>query len=141
MVALTAPRDTRQRSGAVFSRGIAANVTIYKGALVALNAAGFLVPGTVSTTLKADGVAQDTVVGTAVNGEAVVDVERGVFRFSNSAAGDQITRADIGNDCFIVDDDQVARTNGGSTRSIAGRVEDVDAVGVWVRIIGGQVGG
>jgi hypothetical protein len=141
MVALTAERDTVQRSGAVFSRGVAANAQIYAGALVALNAAGFLVPGSASTTLKADGKATETVRGTAVNGEASCQVERGVFRFANSAAADQITRADIGNDCWIVDDDQVARTNGGGTRSVAGRIEDVDAQGVWVRFIGGQVGG
>jgi hypothetical protein len=141
MVALTAERDTVQRSGAVFSRGVAANAVIYAGALVALNASGFLVPGTAATTLKADGKAAETVRGTAVNGEVTCQVERGVFRFANSAAGDAITRADIGNDCFIVDDDQVARTNGSGTRSIAGRIEDVDAQGVWVRFIGGQVGG
>lgn len=141
MAALTAERDTIQRSGAVFNRGVAANAVIYAGALVALNAAGFLVPGSASTTLKADGRATQTVRGTAVNGEVTCDVERGVFRYANSAAGDAITRADIGTDCFIVDDDQVAKTNGGATRSIAGRIEDVDAQGVWVRFIGGQVGG
>jgi hypothetical protein len=141
MTALTAERDTKQRSGAVYTRGIAANAVIFKGALVALNATGFLVPGSASTTLKSDGVAQATITGTAVNGEATVDVERGVFRFNNSAAGDAITRADIGNDCFIVDDDQVAKTNAGATRSVAGRIEDVDAQGVWVRFTGGQLGG
>ena len=141
MVALTAERDTVQRSGAVFSRGVAANAQIYAGALVALNAAGFLVPGSAATGLKADGKAVQTVRGTATNGEVACEVERGVFRYANSAAGDLITRADIGNDCFIVDDDQVARTNGGNTRSVAGRIEDVDALGVWVRFIGGQVGG
>jgi hypothetical protein len=141
MTALTAERDTKQRSGAVFNRGVAASAVIFKGGLVALNAAGFLVPGAAATTLKADGVAQATVTGSAVNGEVTVDVERGVFRFANSAAGDAITRADIGNDCFIVDDDQVAKTNGSSTRSVAGRIEDVDAQGVWVRFLGGQIGG
>ncbi len=141
MTALTAERDTKQRSGAVFSRGVAANAVIFKGGMVALNATGFLVPFSAATTLKADGVAQQTVTGTAVNGEVLCEVERGVFRFANSTAGDAITRADIGLDCFGVDDDQVAKTNGGSTRSIAGRIEDVDAQGVWVRFIGGQVGG
>ncbi len=141
MVALTAERDTKQRSGAVFSRGVAANAVIFKGAMVALNAAGFLVPFSAATTLKADGVAQQTVTGSATNGEVLCEVERGVFRFANSAAGDAITRADIGLDCFGVDDDQVAKTNGGNTRSVAGRIEDVDAQGVWVRFAGGQVGG
>ena len=141
MTALTAERDTKQRAGAVFNRGVAANAVIFKGALVALNAAGFLVPGSTATGLKADGVARETVTGSAVNGEVTCDVERGVFRFANSASADEITRADIGADCFIVDDDQVAKTNGSSTRSVAGRIEDVDALGVWVRFIGGQIGG
>ncbi len=141
MAALTGPRDTKQRSGAAFSRGVAAAAAIQAGAMVALNAAGFLVPFSVSTTLKADGVAQQTVTGTAVNGEVLCEVERGVYRFDNSAAGDLITRADIGTDCYGVDDQTVAKTSGGATRSIAGRIEDVDAQGVWVRFAGGQVGG
>lgn len=141
MVALTAERDTKQRPGTVFNRGVAASVTIYKGAMVALNASGWLVPFTAATGLRADGVAQATVTGTAVAGEVTCEVERGVYRFTNSTAADAITRADIGNDCFGVDDDQVARTNGGNTRSVAGRIEDVDAGGVWVRFTGGQLGG
>ena len=39
---------------------------------------------------------------------------------------------DIGKDCFIVDDQTVAKTNGANTRSRAGKVFDVDADGVWV---------
>lgn len=141
MVALTADRDTKQRSGAVFNRGVAASVQIYKGALVALNAAGYLVPGSAATTLKADGVAQETVKGGASAGDVSCGVERGVFRFANSAAGDAITIADIGNDCFIVNDQTVAKTNGTNTRSVAGKIEDVDSQGVWVRFVGGQLGG
>jgi hypothetical protein len=46
-----------------------------------------------------------------------------------------ITRAEIGDDCYIVDDSTVAKTNpGGNTRSVAGKIVDVDAKGVWVRI-------
>ena len=47
-------------------------------------------------------------------------------------AADAITLADIGKDCFIVDDQTVAKTDGAGTRSRAGRVFDVDADGVWV---------
>ena len=53
-------------------------------------------------------------------------------QFANSAATDAITLADIGKDCFIVDDQTVAKTDGSGTRSRAGRVFDVDADGVWV---------
>ena len=132
MTALTAPRNTVRRTGADRSAGVAANAVIYSGALVCRNAAGFLVPGSTATTLVTLGRAEESVTGTATNGEAICRVSAGVFRWSNSSAGDLITIADIGNDCFIVDDDQVARTNGGNTRSVAGRIVDVDAQGVWV---------
>ena len=52
---------------------------------------------------------------------------------ANSAAADQITAADIGNDCYGVDDQTVAKTNGANTRSVAGKIYDVDAQGVWVK--------
>ena len=39
---------------------------------------------------------------------------------------------DIGSDCYIVDDQTVAKTSGTNTRSVAGKVFDVDADGVWV---------
>jgi hypothetical protein len=121
-----------RRTGADRSVGVAANAVIFGGALVCRNAAGFLVPGSTATTLLALGRAEESVTGTATNGEVVCRVAGGTFRWSNSAAGDLITIADVGNDCFIVDDDQVAKTNGGATRSIAGKIVDVDAQGVWV---------
>lgn len=132
MTALTAPRLTPSRAGTDLNPGVAANAVIFAGGLVARNAAGFLVPGSASTTLLALGRAEESVTGTAVNGAVTCAVRAGVFRWSNSTAGDLITIADRGNDCFIVDDDQVARTNGGATRSVAGKVIVVDAQGVWV---------
>ena len=61
-----------------------------------------------------------------------VEIEKGIYRFANSTATDAITTADIGNDCYMVDDQTVAKTNGSSTRSVAGKVFDVDSQGVWV---------
>ena len=74
-------------------------------------------------------------VDTARNAEAV-DAARIVDSQldGNSAAGDAITRAEIGDVCYIVDDETVAKTNGTSTRSAAGTIRDVDAQGVWVEI-------
>lgn len=45
---------------------------------------------------------------------------------------DAIALADIGSDCYIVDDQTVAKTSGSATRSVAGKIFDVDAAGVWV---------
>ena len=136
MVALTESRLTKKRENLVFARGVAATKKIFEGALVCLSATGFATPGAVATTLKADGRAKTTVDNTAgADGAVKVEVEKGTFQFANSAAGDAITIADIGNDCYVVDDQTVAKTNGGATRSIAGKIVDVDALGVWVRFV------
>jgi hypothetical protein len=63
-----------------------------------------------------------------------VRIQRGCFRFANSTAGDAITNADRYADCYIVDDQTVAKTDGTGTRSVAGKVVDVDSIGVWVQV-------
>ncbi|WP_439532037.1 hypothetical protein [Polymorphobacter sp.] len=134
MAALSTKRDTPERAGTDFSFGVAAAAVIHQGALVCLNASGFAVPGSVATTLIAVGRAEESVTGTATAGEAKVRVTAGVFRWANSTSGDLITIADIGDDCFVLDDQTVAKTNGSSARSRAGVIVDVDTLGVWVRM-------
>lgn len=134
-MAITADRDTPERSGVDFSFPVAAATKIYAGALVCLNAAGNAVPGATSTTLIAVGRADEQVDNTGgAIGDKVVAVRKGVFRFNNSAASDAITKAEIGDSAYIVDDARVAKTNGTNTRSVAGKIVDVDADGVWVQI-------
>lgn len=133
MAALTEDRDTPRRDGVQFDFPVAAGTKIYAGALVAMNSAGYATKGAVSTTLRGVGVAEEQVDNSAgSNGDKRVKVRRGTFRFANSSSGDAITLADVGSDCYIVDDQTVAKTNGSNTRSIAGKVSDVDAQGVWV---------
>jgi len=134
MVALNTARSTLERAGVYLAPGVAANAVIFQGALVCLNASGFAVPGAVAATLTAVGRAEESVTGTATAGEAKAEVKAGVYRWANSTAADLITIADIGKDCFVLDDQTVARTNpGGNTRSRAGVVVDVETLGVWVR--------
>lgn len=136
-MALTKDRNTPRRlapTDRVFD--VAATTTIHGGALVALNASGEATPGAVSTTLTSVGVAEEKVDNSAgAAGDKTVKVKRGVFRFANSAGADEITAADIGQSCYIVDDETVAKTDGTATRSVAGKVYDVDTQGVWVEII------
>jgi len=135
MAALSADRNTVRRGGDRFSRPVEAGVKIYAGALVCLNAAGNAVPGSTSTTLKADGRAQFQVDNTAgIAGALTVESIPGLYRWDNSAAGDAITAANIGSNCYIVDDHTVALTSATNTRSVAGKIKDVDASGVWVAI-------
>lgn len=131
---LSAPRDTPMVDGDFRSIGVAANAVIHAGGLTCQNAAGFAVPGATAANLVALGRAEESAVGTATNGQTQVRVRSGIFRFRNSGGGDAITIANRGADCFVVDDEQVALTNGGNTRSRAGVIHDVDAQGVWVRI-------
>jgi len=132
-MALTADRNTPRRDGTELSLGLAATTKIYGGSIVCRNAAGAAVPGSTATTLKSLGVAMQQVDNSAgLAGAKKVQIRRGTFRFANSSAGDLIVAADIGNDCYIVDDQTVAKTNGTNTRSVAGKVHDVDADGVWV---------
>lgn len=133
MPPLNADRDTVRRDGIAFEFPVKAAVKLFAGSIGVIDATGYLTKGAVATTLKAVGVVQEQVDNTsgldgAVNGE----VRRGVFCLANSAAGDLIARADIGADCYIVDDFTVAKTSGGATRSVAGKIRDVDSRGVWV---------
>ena len=132
---LTKDRDTQRREGVQNNDPVAAATRIFAGSLVCLNAAGFAVPGATATTLTARGRAEEHVDNRdGAAGDLKVETRRGVFRFDNSAAADEITRADILSECYIVDDQTVAKTNGTSTRSVAGIIQDVDEAGVWVEI-------
>lgn len=135
-MALSAARDTVERDDAMSmsdDRPMAAT-TIHAGGLVCLNASGYLVPGAAATTLIAVGRAEESAVNAGAAGALTCKVRQGVFRYLNSSAGEAITIAEIGDDCFVVDDEKVGKTNAGSTLSRAGKVVDVDSAGVWVRI-------
>lgn len=134
MAPLTKDRNTQRMTGDVYSYPVAANAVIYAGALVAL-AAGLAGPGATAANLLAVGRAEEQVDNTGGADSAVnVRVRCGVYHFANSAGGDEIVAADVGADCFIVDDQTVAKTNGGATRSRAGRIVQVDGLGVMVAL-------
>jgi predicted RecA/RadA family phage recombinase len=132
MTALTENRSTKKLADGVRSGLLGANQTIFQGALLMRNASGHLVKG--ATATGAFGVGRAEVAGTSTTaGVTPQPFSEGVFLFSNSASTDLIATADIGTVCYIVDDDQVAKTNGTGTRSPAGVVVAVETLGVWVR--------
>lgn len=135
MVALTKDRNTPRADGDLRQGGIAAATTIFAGALVMRNAAGFLIEGQTATGLVGVGRAEEQKDNSAgANGALSLTYRPGVYRFANSAAADLIADADIGALCYAVDDQTVAKTDGSSSRSPAGIVDHVDAQGVWVRL-------
>mgnify|MGYP001766677297 CR=1 FL=1 len=136
MAALSAPRNTVERSGVLREPPVKGSTTIYQGALVAIDSTGYLVPAATATTLKVIGRAEQTVDNSAgADGALRCRVTSGIFRWDNSASSDAIALSDVGADCYAVDDHTVAKTSGTSTRSVAGKIHDVDASGVWVRTI------
>lgn len=133
MAALTADRNTVRRDGVEFGDPVAASTVIYAGSMVALNASGDAVPASAAATQRTRGVAEEHVDNAAgAAGAKKVIVRRGLFRFANSASTDLIARADIGNPCYVVDDQTVAKTSNSNARPVAGTIRDVEAAGVWV---------
>lgn len=129
---LAKERNTiQQGDGLIREIGVKANAVIYAGALV-VNDAGVAAPGRTATGLVALGRAEGTVNNTGgADGALRVRVRRGVFGFKNSGA-DPIVAADIGKDCWIVDDETVAKTSATNTRSVAGKVFSIDGDTVFV---------
>lgn len=130
---LSRERNTITLSPAALIReiGVKANTKVFAGSLVVQDA-GFAAPGRTATTLVALGRAEDTVDNTGgADGALRVKIRRGVHGFKN-LAGDPVVAADVGKDCFVVDDETVAKTSGGNTRSIAGKVFQIEGDTVFV---------
>lgn len=125
MAALTEDRDTFEAAGILKTKGLSASVKAIKGGIAVMNGA-YAEPGTTATGLVAVGVFTKTVDNSSgSDGDVDADIKAGVFQFENSAGADEITDDDIGSDCYIVDDQTVALTDGTSTRSKCGRIVDV----------------
>ncbi len=134
MTALAGDRNTPERSGDTREVPAAAGVVLYAGAMAAINAAGNAVPVTTATGLKGAGRVERRVDNTDGGAGALrVKIRAGIFRYANSTSTDALTQADIGADVYGVDDQTVAKTSATNTRSVVGKVFDVDADGVWVK--------
>lgn len=134
MSALTTDRDTPRRDGADYSYPVAASVTCYAGAIAVLDASGNVKPAVTATGLVPVGIFTAQVANGSTAAAVEATVRPGVWRLENSAAADAITKAEIGDGCWLVDDQTVAKTSASGTRSPAGVVVDVDALGVWVAL-------
>lgn len=107
------------------------STTIYQGALVALDADGYVIPGKKAENLTAVGRAEETVANAGADGELVVRVARGVFVFDNTAtSANKITAAHVLKPCYMEDDHTVTALATGT--SVAGIVVRVDNEGVAV---------
>jgi hypothetical protein len=141
MAALSAPRVTPKYGPAkvvpiLIDLPVADNVKIYPGAAIVISG-GYAAPASTATSLVSVGVYEggdildNTGTGHAA-GAFRVPVTQGVFGFANSASGDLIAQANVGADCFWVNDQTVALTSNSNARSRAGKVigfQNADASG------------
>ena len=130
MAKLTDVRDTPEiANGAkVIAVPVKGGTTIYQGALVALDASGYAIPGKKAESLTAVGRAEETVTNTGADG---------VFVFDNTAtSANKITAAHVLKPCYMEDDHTVTALATGA--SVAGTVIRVDDEGVAVEC-GGYV--
>ena len=135
MAALTKERDTTEimQDAKFLYLPVKGGTTIYQGALVALDANGYAIPGKKATGLTAAGRAEETVENKGADGEAFIRVARGVFVFNNTATtSNKIGAAHGLTPCYIEDDQTVTALATGA--SAAGLVVRVDEDGVAVEI-------
>ena len=136
MAATTARRPNTNRIGeepipGLFNFPQKGATTAWAGAIGVLSG-GYAAPATTALNLKCVGRFEQSVVNAGADGATSVDILQGVLGpFANSAAADAITQTEVGTDCFLVDDQTLAKTNGGGTRSRAGVVIKVTSEGVW----------
>jgi len=134
MTALTSGRDTLARTNKIRGVLTKANTKGYAGGIAVLDA-GYAKPAVTATSLIAIGRFEHDYDNTGgVDGDVTAMVQAGEYCWSNSTAGDAITQADVGQDCYLVDDQTVAKTSASGTRSRAGVIAGVDTKGVWVNM-------
>lgn len=133
MAKLTDVRDTPEiaNNARVVVAPVKGSTTIYQGALVALDANGYAIPGKKAEGLTAVGRAEETVENAGADGELVIRIARGVFVFDNTAtAANKLTAAHVLKPCYIEDDHTVTAL--ATSASVAGIVIRVDGEGVAV---------
>lgn len=136
--ALSANRDTPEREGQLLALTQGSNV-VYAGSMVAVYTGGTAQAAADASGLMVVGRAeafQDN-TGSTYDSARLLVVRRGVFLWEN---GGSLTDGDIGQLCYVEDDQTVTTAAEASADIIAGWIVDVDTDGVWVdtRDLGSQ---
>ena len=140
MTALAAARNTPKLGPgevilSMIDVPLKASTVVYQGGIVVLDSTGYGLAATAAVGLKACGIlnperaASPSLTGGASNGDVIARVAQGIFRFANS---DSIAQVNVGDPCFLVDDQTVAKVDGAGARSPAGIIMGVDSIGVFV---------
>lgn len=135
MTALARSRNTPRRAVseanlAPFYVPVKAATVLYAGGIGCLDSSGNACPGAATAGLITMGRIEEDVDNSAgAAADKFVNIRPGVYRWVNS---DTITKAHIGDMCYVVDDQTVAKGSATEARPGAGIIVDVDSDGVWV---------
>ncbi len=132
MTAMSQARSLIEIEGVFSEAPMKGATTILQGALV-VSESGLAVPGKTAASLTVLGMARETVVNSGADGARKIPFKRGIFKFFNLGA-DAVVAGDVGKDCYVVDDQTVAKTSNTNARSVAGKVMAVESDGVFVRV-------
>jgi hypothetical protein len=134
MAVLTDNRETDRKDGVLLAVPVKGSTTIYKGAQVAIDADGYLVPASDAAGLRGGMVAYEKVDNSAgADGDVKCRVYRkGIFLFDASS----ITLAMVGDMMYVVDDQTFDEATG-TNAIMAGRLVDfVSTTKGWIDIEG-----
>lgn len=131
---LTKDRNTPHKDlGRVQRYPVLAATEIFKGALCAVTAAGFLIPAVNAAGNLVVGVAESHIDNSAgASGDLYANCRKGVFSF-NGEGGDLPTQALVGHGVYAASDNEVEATPGAAA-VFAGTLEEIDGSEYWVKI-------
>lgn len=132
---LTANANRPRKEGVMQTFAVEDDKHIYKGAMVVLNTAGYLEPATNAANKLFVGVAYEecdnTLTGHSQGGKSVRVLRKGVFKFASAG----IVQADIGELCYVSDDNTVEDAGTATQGVVAGiPIELASTDVVWVDI-------
>lgn len=107
---------------------VAASSKPWGGAVAVLYGGYLVAASTPSSDQLVVGIMQRTADNSAgAAGDIVAEVETGSFFLFGGTSADALTQADVGQPVYLIDEITVGKTNGSSTRPVAGVLRAIDA--------------
>jgi len=134
MTALADNKEILEKDGKLLSFPVVASDIIYKGALVKINAAGYLAPQAAEAGAASVGVAYelcDNSAGSAGAKKCLV-LHKGVFLLTCAGT---LVQADVGSTVYASDDQTVSVTQASNEVAVGKVVEYVSATQGWIELL------
>lgn len=138
MAAATADRDTQEKIAAFsFDHGCLGtdSTQFYKGTQVGIDLSTGRLVNAIAADLNVQVVgccSENRLTLAGASNTKRVQFRSGIFNYASGTAGEAIVEADRGQVCYVLDNQTVGLDGNTAANSIAGRIYDVDADGVWV---------